>query len=67
MAGEKRAPRNMVCPRCGKDAEVSFPDSEKRLVDVNCTHCGSFQASREECREALEEMETEDNQTRTPG
>jgi predicted RNA-binding Zn-ribbon protein involved in translation (DUF1610 family) len=42
-------------------------DPQVNRVDINCPTCGSFRVSREECREALKEMEAEDDETPTPG
>jgi DNA-directed RNA polymerase subunit RPC12/RpoP len=67
MTDKERAANERVCLRCGKDAEWSYPDPDKSRVDVKCTTCGSYQMSREECHLALEEMESEENETRTPG
>jgi predicted RNA-binding Zn-ribbon protein involved in translation (DUF1610 family) len=67
MAGEKPAPQDTSCPRCGEAAQILDADPQVNRVDINCPTCGSFRVSREECREALKEMEAEDDETPTPG
>jgi endogenous inhibitor of DNA gyrase (YacG/DUF329 family) len=55
------------CPKCGKQAAWSYPDPDQSRVAVDCATCGRFQMSRDECHQALEQMEDQNIHDRTPG
>jgi len=44
----ERGPRDVICARCGADAEWIFADSEQTQVEVTCPDCGKFEMSRAE-------------------
>ncbi|MBZ5584399.1 MAG: hypothetical protein LAQ30_19740 [Acidobacteriia bacterium] len=44
----ERDEHEMVCPRCGLDAEWRFVDEEKRRVEIVCPNCGRYEMAREE-------------------
>jgi predicted RNA-binding Zn-ribbon protein involved in translation (DUF1610 family) len=55
VGAEGRNEHETVCPRCGADAEWSFPDREKTIIEVLCPDCGRYEISREEFDLALTE------------
>ena len=44
----ERGQRDVLCARCGGDAEWVFLDTEQTRVEVTCPNCGKFEMSRVE-------------------
>ena len=55
MNGKERDEHEIVCPRCGTDAEWSYLDPEKTRVEVMCPDCGRYEMKREEFDRAVTE------------
>ena len=56
-----------ICPKCSAEAAWSYPDPDRSRIEVDCPRCGRFQMSRDECLQALKQMEDQDIHDRTPG
>ena len=52
----KDGAREVVCPRCGADANWRFLDEGKSVGEIVCPDCGSFDAPREEFDQAESEI-----------
>ena len=52
----ERGQRDIICVRCGSDAEWIFIDSEQTRVEVTCPDCGRFDMSRIELDQAESEI-----------
>jgi predicted RNA-binding Zn-ribbon protein involved in translation (DUF1610 family) len=53
---QERCQRDVICTRCGADAEWIFVDSEKTRVEVTCPDCGKFEMLRTEFDQAESEI-----------
>jgi predicted RNA-binding Zn-ribbon protein involved in translation (DUF1610 family) len=40
------------CPRCGDEADWRFPDNDKRMVEITCPDCGTFELTRADFEKA---------------
>lgn len=49
-------PGEVSCPHCGSDAQWSFLDEAKSLVEVVCPECGRFEMPREDFDQAVSEI-----------
>jgi predicted RNA-binding Zn-ribbon protein involved in translation (DUF1610 family) len=52
----ERGQRDVLCARCGADAEWIFVDREKTRVEVTCPDCGKFEMLRTEFDQAESEL-----------
>jgi len=52
----ERGQRDVICARCGADAEWIFLDTEQTRVEVTCPDCGKFEMSRAEFDRAESEI-----------
>ena len=48
----ERGQRDVICMRCGSDAEWIFVDSDQTRVEVTCPDCGKFEMLRTEFDQA---------------
>ncbi len=48
MNGNERNYYESSCPRCGGDAQWSFVDQNKTVVEIRCPDCGEYRMPREE-------------------
>ena len=55
MMAPGRDEHEMLCPRCGADAQWSFVDQGKRQIDIRCPECGSYTMAREQFDQAAVE------------
>jgi len=62
MEVKERDEHEIACPRCGGEAEWSFPDEEKARIEVMCQDCGRFEMPREDFVEAIENVELGDSE-----
>ncbi|HSP66869.1 MAG TPA: hypothetical protein VLN48_04035 [Bryobacteraceae bacterium] len=52
----ERGERDVICARCGAEAEWIFVDNEKTTVEVTCPDCGKFEMLRTEFDQAESEI-----------
>ena len=52
----ERGQRDVICMRCGSDAEWIFVDSDQTRVEVTCPDCGKFEMLRTEFDQAETEI-----------
>jgi len=52
----ERGQRDVLCARCGADAEWIFVDREQTRVEVTCPDCGKFEMLRTEFDRAESEI-----------
>jgi DNA-directed RNA polymerase subunit RPC12/RpoP len=52
----ERGQRDVICMRCGSDAEWIFVDSDQTRVEVTCPDCGKFEMLRTEFDQAESEI-----------
>lgn len=52
----ERGQRDVICMRCGSDAEWIFVDSDQTRVEVTCPDCGKFEMLRTEFDQAESEL-----------
>jgi uncharacterized Zn finger protein len=52
---KQAGPGEVSCPNCGSEAEWSFLDEKRSLVEVLCSECGRFEMLREDFDQALSE------------
>lgn len=48
--------RDIICSRCGREAEWMFLDKEHTTVQVTCPDCGKFEMLRTEFDQAETEI-----------
>jgi predicted RNA-binding Zn-ribbon protein involved in translation (DUF1610 family) len=58
----ERNEHEIACPRCGANAECSFIDEGKSVVEILCPNCGEYEMSREE----FDQTTTENAELTTP-
>ena len=46
MDQKERDERDILCPRCGADAEWSFLEDDRSVVEIMCPDCGRFEMPR---------------------
>ena len=49
-------PREAPCPRCAADAQWSYLDEAKTVVEITCPDCGRFELPREEFDQAASDI-----------
>jgi len=52
----ERGQRDVICMRCGSDAEWIFVYSDQTRVEVTCPDCGKFEMLRTEFDQAESEI-----------
>lgn len=52
----ERGERDVICSRCGREAEWMFLDAEHTVVEVTCPDCGKFEMLRTEFDQAESEI-----------
>jgi DNA-directed RNA polymerase subunit RPC12/RpoP len=52
----ERGQRDVICARCGREAEWMFLDTEHTQVEVTCPDCGKFEMLRTEFDQAESEI-----------
>jgi endogenous inhibitor of DNA gyrase (YacG/DUF329 family) len=52
MNDEPQDSPEVLCPRCGADANWHFVDEEKQVVEIACPDCGRFEVPRSELEQA---------------
>jgi uncharacterized Zn finger protein len=55
MDAKERDEHEISCPHCGAEAEWSFLNEEKTLIEVMCQDCGRFEMPREDFDQAAVE------------
>jgi predicted RNA-binding Zn-ribbon protein involved in translation (DUF1610 family) len=63
MDNLERNEHQTPCPRCGAEAEWSYVDPERTLVEIMCSDCGRYEMTRDEFDEAMEDAEAGESTT----
>ena len=55
MTDQERNETETPCPRCGANAQWSYLNAEKTLIEVRCPDCGDCEMSREDFDQVVSE------------
>ena len=61
MSTAKPDSTDTLCPRCGAEANWSFADDQKSMVEIACPDCGHFTVSTAEFEQAEFDLATPDD------